>query len=559
LVIALAFHGWLASGTDLRGIPGACAQPMVHSLSVDDWSRSELYVHLMRWCLPLFGGDALITTRVATILCGLCAVLGAMFAASSLLGWRAAVGAGLVAAIWSQSAFLWLLIGADTMAWGLSWLGLGVAWICARRGPLGALGVLLGTALVLLSAAIKIMALPAAAFLFVAPLLVDSHRRRYRAAVTCSLLVVFGIAYLAFRPQLSGGFVDAPSALSPSLLLTGTASFMSFLLNQPEGWMYAVLGGLAASGALLPASGPSRGRWSQRGVLAILGFVVVAVTCESLGDKIRSRFLVVTAFPIIVLAGCAFVLVQHAVERAISHHLPRWSKMVGWLVPCAIVPFLVLDCLAFMHAWSRLRETAEGANASTLPRPPEALANHYLGLSESHVLDISGIGGIDMAALGASAPEAGVLIPPLRDETEFILLAHAAHAGKINVQLRPELCCGYLTQLDSCAVDLVSQVDRAGARLVLPNLEDQETVLDRVDPKFGEWTALLIDAAGDSLVREGRWWLVMDGSGADGPTPCATRQMWKQGSLSKAPATENGPDPAAMSGIEPQPTLGPDP
>jgi len=536
LAIALAFHGWLASGLDLRGIPGACAPPLVHSLAVDGWSRSEWSVRLLQVCLPFFGGDALLAARVATIVSGLCAVLGAMLAAWSLLGRRAAVGTGLVAAIWSQSAYIWLMIGADAMAWGLSWLGIGVAWVSARRGPLGLVGVLVGAALALMGAAVKFTALPAAAFLFIAPLLVEGQRRKRRAgAITCGLVAAVGIAYVAFRPVLDGGYVDAPLGISPRLLLSGAVVLVETMMMEPEGLVFGALGGLALVGALLPSRGPTLGRWPQRAALAVLGIVVVAFTGHTLDDKIRGRFLVVTSFPIIVLAGCATAVVQRAVERAISiGPLERW-RVLGWLVPCAVVSLLLQDTLGFTHAWSRLRETKEGANPSSLPHPASVWEEHYRSLSPISLQDVSGIGGIDLAALGTSAPDAGVLVVPLRDEREFILLAHAALAGKTNVQLDPDVCCDDPTLLAACAMDLVTQVDEAGARLVLPYSEGQGSRGNIEDGKFSEWTALLIEEAGESLVRDGRWWLVMDGSGQGGPTPCASRQLWTQRHPSRSP------------------------
>jgi len=530
LAIALAFHGWLASGLDLRGIPGALAPPQVHSLAVEGWLRSEWSVRLSWLCLPFFGGDALVTARVVSTVSGLCALLGAMLAAWSLLGRRAAIGAGLVAAVWSQSAFIWLMFGDDPMAWGLAWLGIGVAWVSARREPLqGAVGVLVGAGLTLMGAAVKFSALPAAAFLFIAPLLVEGQQRRRRAAViTCALAAAVGIAYIAFRPMLGDGYVAAPSGTSPRLLHSGALLLVETMMELPEGLMFGVLGGLAIVGALLPSRGPGRERWPQRGVLAILGIAVMAFTCQALDEKIRSRFLVVTSFPIIVLAGCASAVVQRAVERTISNlSFERW-RALGGLVPCAVVSLLLQDTLGFMHAWSSIREDIEGATPSSLPHPSPGWEERYRRLSTLSVMDVSGIGGIDLATLGTTAPDAGVAVPPLLDQREFILLAHAALAGKTHVRLEPSECCEDPTQLVACAVDLVTQVDQAGARLVLPYVEDPRNRDDREAREFLDWTTALIEVAGDSLERHGRWWLVMNGSGEGGPAPCADRQLWTQ-------------------------------
>ena len=522
-------HLWLMSGLDLRGVPGAAGPELVHAVAVE-WVSRDLGVWVVHRVLPLFGGDHLAATQAMMLVSGIWAVLGVMLAAWSLLGTRAAIVAGLVTALWSQTAFVWLMLSNDGMAWGIAWLGVGAAWAFARKGAWGVAGVFVAALLTLFGAAVKVSALPMVAFLFLAPFLVEGRRPwPARVATTAVIALAIVTARLTFLSGHATGPVLALPDLSPLMIPRGLGRLVTLTVSEAEGLILAVLFALAAAGALIPAFGPRRGRWPQRALLAGVTCLALAYLSETCGYTLRVRYLTIPAFPLIVLAGCAVANVQQAVDWYIVNLLKLPVRMLAWLIPLTLLVPLSLDNIGFLHAWSEYREAGEGAQPAELPESSSFWTRYYKRFVPHPYFDVTAVGGISMFELGADAPSAGVVIVPLRDAHEHHLLAGAALANKPAHALEPMWCCADERPSETCARAMVAAVDRAGMRLVLPASIKQFPHPDRVDPQHHEWTTLLFDAAADSLERVDLWWYVMDGTGSGDGVPCPEAMLWEIG------------------------------
>lgn len=517
---ALGAHSRLLLGLDLRGVPGAAGPELVHSVALG-WTNRDLGTWTVGLLVPLCGGDPLLATRVTMMVSGVLAVLGIMLAAWSIMGIRAAVVACLVTALWSQTAFVWLMQGNDGMAWGLTWLGVGAAWAFARKGALGVVGVFPAALLALFGAGIRESGLPVAALLIMTPFLVGGRNAwTMRMAVVWILGVAVAIARTTFLAGHITGSVSRFPELSLMLLPDGLAGLFAMVRTQAEGLVIGVMMTLAAAGALHPSFGSRYGHWPQRALLGLLTFLSWIYVAEVAGSTIRPRYFTVPAFPLIILIGCASDTVQQTVEWFVTRVAKLPVRALSWLIPLALLVPLAQDNLGFLHAWSSLREVAEGARPAELPAPSEFWRQHYKRLATHPYFDVSAVGAINLFELGFDAPDAGAVIVPIRDAHEHHLYAGAAVAGKPAGVLTPMWCCVGERASAACARDVVADVDRAGVRLVLPNSIEQPPHPDRVDTGFQDWTRMLVLAAGGSLILVDPWWYVLDGTGSGGELPC---------------------------------------
>jgi hypothetical protein len=88
------------------------------------------------------------------------------------------------------------------------------------------------------------------------------------------------------------------------------------------------------------------------------------------------------------------------------------------------------------------------------------------------------------------------------------------------VATRREHCCDTRVPIDECAAGIVSELDAAGAMLIVPG-----DPMERAFNGVASWSAALYRQAsklGD-FERYGREWYVWRGTGAGGPMPCMER------------------------------------
>jgi hypothetical protein len=203
---------------------------------------------------------------------------------------------------------------------------------------------------------------------------------------------------------------------------------------------------------------------------------------------------------------------------------------------------LFLDSLAFIHAWGSLRAQHAGAAAVDLPRAPLSWESRYGRMGGVSFEDTTAYGSIGLSRLAREAPESGIAGVPLRDARDFHLRAAAALAGKSFVILEPQRCCSDKQPSAQCAESVLDQLNRIGARLVLPRTDTGPA------NRYGqrEWTQMLESALSsrDGVESVDNLWWLWEGQGTEGPLPCCGggESCYAPGQV-KGPAPGTGPPP----------------
>ncbi|MFT5684854.1 MAG: hypothetical protein ACI8RZ_005799, partial [Myxococcota bacterium] len=247
------------SGLDLRSMPGPGGVKMITALAEGDTGR-DWCTWLIAAVMPLTDGAILPAARLVMEGGALAAVLGSTLAGHALGGWRAGLCTGALAATWGWLIFTAIILGADAPACGLAWLGVGLCWMASRSGLAGLPVSLAGAILVAFAAAVKIVALPAAALLAIGPLLA---RRRWHGLLHA---LAAGAGLLIGRARLLGSGVNHVSEIpSPDLavLAEGLSRVQEILGSTVQEDVLLQLLALGAVGALLPGR-----RWGARLLLA---------------------------------------------------------------------------------------------------------------------------------------------------------------------------------------------------------------------------------------------------------------------------------------------------
>jgi hypothetical protein len=159
-----------------------------------------------------------------------------------------------------------------------------------------------------------------------------------------------------------------------------------------------------------------------------------------------------------------------------------------------------------------------GAQKTTLRRPSRHFTSRYLKLRGGLLQDTSVAGGIDLLALGRSAPPGGVVGVPLHDGREFHLSAGAALAGRPYRIMAADRCCEDGTDRLTCARSVLSSLDRAGARVVLPTPANS----GHLPRKHDAWLQAMRQALSEkgTVETQSHWWVTWHGSGGGGTLPC---------------------------------------
>lgn len=517
----LAWRAGVLLGLDLHDVPGAPGAQVLASALTENAPGWESRV-LAAWlsALPLAPRFA---THLLMALAGLVSVGGAALGGHALADRRGAMAAALVAAAWSQTTFVSMLVGADALAAGLTWLGLGLAWQGARTGFGGLVLGGVGTFVVAVGLGFKMTAVPAVPLLLAAPLL---GRRTLVGPVSTALGLTAGAmagwAFLAAHyrlPPAGGGM--AAAGLQP--VLEGWARLLTLRSHAGHDGALPLLALLALLGILLPGARPRHG-WR----VGLLTALALGMTVSSLGDHLRPRYLVAASYGLVVLVGAGL---------ARSVHLARPLRLARHLPAGLVILFLVLDALAFFETWSQRRVRWAGTAPSSWISAPARFTARYRQMPFD--TSTSAVGSAPLLELGEQAPAGGVAGIHLRDRRESHLELGAALVRRPARILWSRRCCGEETASASCATEVVQDLGRAGAVLVLPRLEEPGPQgVTRVDDRIRSWGDALAKAAEEAVTtgvlspepeKGGAWWRVWRGQGSAGPLPCGPRRRGDAG------------------------------
>lgn len=441
--VALLAHLCFLRALDLQDLPGPGSALLVLDLVLGETSQglsAWLGMPLAALLGPLLG------VRVLMSLCTAAAIAGAALAATALGGPRA----GALAAAWTGLGALgahqgWL-IDTGTVAWGLSWLGVGLAWQ-ARPRPAA-----LGAALLVLAVAAKPSALPLAPLALFSPFLLASDasaasRRALLLALAGGALLAVPLALLSQPPH------------TPWL-----AGELSSLSAPPSGWQEklertwglsgqsAVLGGLLLLALLAGLLPPQRHRWLRLLVVLLTLLLALGVVAVR-GDRLQPRHLLPLSLGLLAPAAVLAALPP-----------PRLGAVLG----LALALLAGADSLRWAQAWSGQREAHIDLAPARLPRLPAPRHHDPDDLDWSIFFESSVPGAVALMQLAAASPGPAV-VAPLQDRREAHFAVAAALAGHPWAVLGSRRCCLSDEPLEGCAQRVAQALQDAGARVVFPN------------------------------------------------------------------------------------------
>jgi hypothetical protein len=495
LGLGLAFHGWLLTGLDLRDLPGPGGVLVVRDLLLGEHQQGP--VSWLGTPLVLLGLRADLAVRLMMSLSLLAAMLGAALATWALAGTRTAPWAALLTACWATAAHQSWLLDPGGPAWGLAWLGLGLAWWGCARHRLGLAA--LGGALLVLGVATKASALPVLVLLVAAPWLRSipdapaAARQAWLwrcAALAIGLLLGAAIGWLLQSP--SQPWLGAQAAEGGA----GAGGLQAILSLPGRGLpmgSFPLLAALAVVGAALLA----RRQPVALGVLA-LTLLALALVGEARAERLQPRHLLPASLGLIVL-----VAAMGAVRR------PRGLAPAVLALLCGLG---ALDSLAFAGAFADQRARFAQTEPTTLPSAPSFLARRFAEPPWLLFHESSIAGAVELMALPAGAPGA-VASPPYQERRDAHLEVATLLAGRVYRHLDATRCCAGDQPLGACAAGVVSGLDTAGALLVLPG----KNVV--VAPEARPFAQALLEAGSVRERRAVRWYAIQ-GQGDGGELPC---------------------------------------
>jgi hypothetical protein len=500
-LLAIGLRSLLLHGLDLSDLPGpGGVQFLALALEAEGQDPplpALVFLAAMR-VLPFT--DPVNAVRAMIMTSSMLGLAGAMLAAGAVAGRRGAFAAGLLVAVWSLHAQQALLLGMDGPAAGLAWLGVGMAFASCRLGWRGLPVALLGGLLASLGAGLKAVALPPVVLLALVPFL---HGRRWQQALAfCAAVALAG---WGGQLLLAGAATASPEVAAglPGLeaLSQGLQRFLAMRRSAPDG----ALGELALLGlacALVP--GP---RWWARALLVAMGLVSLGLACHTLGDLLRVRFLVPSALGLLVVAGAGLGRLAEL----------RWLRWPTWGLCAAITAMLVMDSLAFSHAWSETRSPVVGTAPARLPPAPAGWQRRYQGLGFDESLSTPG--AVELMRLATEAPAPGVATIMLQDGREAHVHAAAALSGRPSTLLDPRRCCSGDEPLGRCTLRVISEIDRAGALAIMLPADGNMVRVPREAYAFTVQLRSMAMGQG-RLEPQGDWWATLQGTSSGGPLPC---------------------------------------
>ena len=467
--IGIGIHLGLVAALDLRDHPGAAGILVLRDVlsgSAEQGIASQAAAVLSEFVAPER------SVHLLSTLAAVAAMLGAGLAAGAVGGAEAGMVGALFAAAWSLTATQAWLVGPGTLAWGLAWLGVGLGWSGARTSRL--LLVAGGAALAVLAAATKATAAPALVLVALAPLFGE---RRVRVALSG---LGGGLAAVAIATWLQG---DATPWVAGTAAGDGTLA---------AAWTLGERG--LRVGALplvtLAAIGGAVRRRPSRWLVLVTTVALFAGIGHLRGELLHPRHLVVASLGFLAL---------------VASLRPRF---VAW----ALVGLALADTLGWATAWQHQRSERIEVAPAELP-DVGWFATRYGELPESVFLSLSIADALELAELGAEAPEAGVLIPELYDRRDAHLHVGALLAGRPAGTLSHARCCKENPKPQICAEHTAAAALAAGLRVVAPRVS---TLDDDRERAFAMAVARALPVSGRARRST---WLVKDGRG-DGPVPC---------------------------------------
>jgi hypothetical protein len=444
-------------------------------------------------------GDPSQGALLLSLTAGMAAVAAAWLLGRVLTAERDGRAMGLVAAASPLLVQVSLLGGGDALAIALAWWGVALGWWGARaqeRAPevdgWARAAVVAGGALWGLSAAAKPIALPAGAFLLLAPLFGDRRSLPWLGA-GLGVGVVLALPFL--RPLLLplpdhgllgswwNGGVPSPTEW-PRWAARGIVTVLRTAWNHP--WsQIAPLGAVAVAGGVV--AGPRR--------LARLGLVGVAFAvplgvAAMLGSRLMPRYLAGASLGWVLLAGMALTPAVFRVPPV--RPMGPWRIMLGPLPLSLGIALLAMSSLRFWEGMASLRVQEEGT------APPRGVIGDWpetWAPTEAYQ-DSSLCGALELERLATDLardlPRGGTVVSlPLRDGRTWHLFGPLAVA-------RPDLHLVALTAgccpagPEACAAALPRALaESGGGVLVVPLLPDGRCATGALADDLEPWQRAL--------------------------------------------------------------------
>jgi len=445
---------------DLSDLPGPGGTLLIRDIATGRFSLG-FSSRLGALLLP-FVGSPVWVARVLSIGATVAAAVGATLLGTAVAGRTAGTWAGLLTAAWAPAAYIGWSLGPGTIAWGVTWLGLGLcAWACRQQRLVW---VLVGATVALCGTAVKSTALPALVLLPLMPLWAATG---WRGRVRMSAIVAVG-AGLGIWIGLLGATTGEPFLLapdSPSLArilpaahgfsaLEGIEGVFSIVRRGHPHGSFGVAVGLAIIGVLVPGDH----RLVRTGIL-LLTLAAMAIVGLVTGPLLVPRYLVPASLGLVVLSGIAL--------RSWPRDLvPRniWRGLAG-----IVLLVVTMDGIAFASAWSRVRQTYIAIEGHRFPPVPAPFAARYTRLGRGIVKASSQPGILGLMKWIRAQPGEPFASTPFRDRRESHAHLAAIASGSPFSVLRQGSCCSDSPDIESCAFDLVRTIQDGGVRLMMPD------------------------------------------------------------------------------------------
>lgn len=522
---------------DLRGAFGPDA-PGAAAAAFTGIFRHPYPLHpLLIRVFSLLVGDPVQGSLLLSLMSGLAVVAAVWLMGRVLTEGRDGRAMGLIAAAAPLVVQGSLLKGGDALAVALAWWGVALGWWGARaqaqasesegsaRVAMVAAGLLWG-----LSAAAKPVALPAGAFLLLAPLFGERRSLRWLGGgLAGGLLLALPFLRPLLLPHPDMGLLGSwwhdgvPSFGGlPRWGITGIVTLLRSGWNHP--WsQVAPLSVVALIGSVV--AGPRRGAR-----LALLGmaFAVPVGVAALLGSRLQPRYLTSATLGWVLLTGMALTPAILRVPRA--RPPGAWRMLLGPLPLSLGVTVLAMSSLRLWEGMATLRVQEEGT------APPRGMLGDWpeTWAPTEPYRDSSVCGGLALERLADTLakhlPRGGTVVTlPLRDGRTWHLF------GPLGVA-RPDLhqvlltagCCP--SGPEACAAVLPDALAKSGGgALVLPLLPEGRCTTGALPDGLEPWQQALRPL----VSSEGVWFGTLEVAPVTGATDLCSALG---GRMSEAPA-----------------------
>ncbi|MEC7983974.1 MAG: hypothetical protein VX278_02350 [Myxococcota bacterium] len=481
----LVLHGILRWGLDLRDMPGAAGTEVLYKAALGE--RKENYtvwiLLLLQYNLSI---SVLQSAKLCSLLGGLCSVWG-IYLAGKAISERTGLYSALLCISWSMTHYYSLMVGSDPLAFGFSWLSVGLCWYGGARGWWGLPVLMLGLSMASFAVRIKELALPPLALIPLYPMWVRSKRTAVLSLPFVLYSAYWGYAWMwpaqAHRLQTevvldSGSFTQGWNRL-----------IALYERGIPQGKFDQLI--------LLPALLlPFSRRNFKKYILWAAAALLLIGTAYMLQQRARPRYLASAALGSLLVLG--FVLSTIRFHRAML---------------CAVCFLFIMDGWAYFDVWGEKRQQMVGGNAPRFPAAPSPWRRQYESMSDLTLRDLSLYGAISMVEKVQETD--GIASMRLRDERHRSLLAFATLYDKGFVILDPGACCAGNPVDERCAQRTTRAVKEAGFTLLLPT---DIKGIERIYPNEERWRTLLLQSV--TQTEHDPTWISASPTATGGELPC---------------------------------------